>query len=96
MSSLATRLPSPNEVVSSRSQRGPVGACAVYGPGDQEDWLAVDALRRGSDWKTARNVVHQQLVIEPPSPNVDKFRYHWRGKCSCWTDDLKTWIEAQS
>lgn len=96
MSALADRLPSPDEVSAVRARRGPTGACAIYGPGDKEDWLAVNALRRGKDWAIARRTVHEQLGIEPPSPDGDKFRYHWRGKCGCWTDELKAWIESQS
>ena len=96
MSKLATDLPSPAEVTIVRTKRGPTGACAVYGPGDKVDWIAVDTLRRAKEWKIARASVHEQLGIKPPSPDTDRFRYHWRGKCSCWTPELKAWIEAQS
>ncbi len=96
MSALAAALPAPGEVAGVKGKPGPKGACAVYGMGDQEDWTAVDALRRQHDWKTARAVVHSQLGLGSPSPNGDQFRYHWRGKCGCWSGDLKEWIEARS
>lgn len=96
MSALASSLPAPSEVVGTASKPGPRGACAVYGPGDKEDWLAVDTLRRGKDWKTARAVVHTELDIGGSLPDHNKFRYHWRGKCGCWSSDLKDWIEEQN
>lgn len=95
MSALAQKLPAPAEVETSRVKPGPRGACAVYGPGDKEDWLAINELRLEHDWATARNVVHSQLDLGK-LPDGDKFRYHWRGKCGCWSDELKVWIEAQS
>lgn len=98
MSKLAQKLPPPDKVARvSRGGPGPIGACErAYGLGDEEDWLAVDALRHNTNWKNARAQVHAQLGLQPPTPSLDKFRYHWRGKCRCWSDDLKAWIEAQS
>jgi hypothetical protein len=95
MSALASSLPAPSDIAATRIRRGPTGACAVYGPGDKEDWIAVDALRREHSWQTARAIVHEQLNLGA-LPDQDKFRYHWRGRCACWSDDLKAWIEAQS
>lgn len=94
MSALASSLPAPTEVVAAKSKPGPRGACAVYGPGDKEDWLAVDVLRNEHDWKTARAEVHSKLGLDKV-PDRDKFRYHWRGRCGCWTPELKEWIDEQ-
>lgn len=97
MSALAAALPTPSDAPRSTSKPGPTGECAVYGPGDQADWLAVDALRhKPRDWATARRIVHEKLDLGVDGPSGDKFRYHWRGKCGCWTPELKAWIEAQS
>lgn len=94
MSALATSLPAVDEVIVARTRKGPIGACAVYGPGDKEDWLAVDAIRTKFDWKTARAEVHTKLELGG-FPDRDKFRYHWRGRCRCWTPELKEWIDEQ-
>ena len=97
MSALASQLPSPDEAPLSLSRPGPTGECAVYGAGDKDDWIAVDGLRRKPrDWATARRIVHEKLGLESYGPSGDKFRYHWRGKCGCWTPELKAWIESQS
>lgn len=96
MSALANRLPAPTEVTAAKSKPGPKGVCTVYGPGDKEDWLAVNALRIEHDWKTARTQVHAKLGITGRTPDKDRFRYHWRGVCQCWSDDLKEWIEDQA
>lgn len=88
MSRLAAQLPTPTEVTANRHRRGPQGACDIYGPGDLEDWAAVERLRLAHDWATAHREVDDLLGVTTPIDG-DKFRYHWRRKCFHWTEDQR-------
>lgn len=72
-----------------RPQHGPRNQCGpVYGPGDMDDWRAVDALRHRTSWAKVQEHVDRILGVTDPLPN-DFFRYHWRRKCSCWPRDIR-------
>lgn len=89
MSKLANKLPRPNEVVTAKARKGPLGACDVYGPGDLEDWAAVTRLRRAPNtWADAQVAVDTAAGIATPI-NDDRFRYHWSKKCDHWTVEQK-------
>ena len=71
-----------------RTPRGPSADCNVYGPGDLEDFDAVDALRRRTSWAFAHGEVDKANGVERRFV-VDKFRYHWRMCCGHWTDEQR-------
>lgn len=73
-----------------RDPRGPAPACqALYlEHSTEEDWTAVEGLRQKSSWKFAQAKVDEMLKVEHPLP-LEKFRYHWRRRCSCWPEDLR-------
>ena len=71
------------------TRRGPLSECeGVYGPGNLEDWEAVEALRLRTSWVIAQKYVDETLGITSSIRN-DRFRYHWRRKCSCWPRDVR-------
>jgi hypothetical protein len=86
MSKLAQQLPTA-ETITTRTRRGPSGACDVYGDGDLDDCRAVDKLRRSTTWATAQRAVDETLGVRPIDEN--KFRYHWRRKCWHWTEEQR-------
>lgn len=72
-----------------RSRRGPEPECTgVYPPGTLKDWEAVEARRLRTSWTEAQIAVDKTLGVTDPILN-DKFRYHWRRKCSCWPRELR-------
>lgn len=86
MTGLAQRLadvPPPTNPV----RRGPANQCfPLYGDGKIEDWQAVEDLRsQGHDWRNVQWIVDGILNVDKPLI-LDKFRYHWRRKCFCWTE----------
>lgn len=87
MSKLAAALPEPADITS-RTRRGPSGACDIYGDGDLEDWASVERLRTGTSWAVAQTEVDQALNIKPI--DSDKFRYHWRRRCWHWTQEQRS------
>lgn len=74
-----------------RGKQGPAPACAaLYAQSTSEDdWTAVDNLRLQTSWKFAQVKVDEMLGVEQPIP-LEKFRYHWRRRCSCWPEDLRS------
>jgi hypothetical protein len=87
MSKLASALPTADTVEAERIRKGPSGACDVYGPGDMEDWAAVERLRLGTTWAEAQRHVDATLNVRPIDEH--KFRYHWRRKCWHWTPEQR-------
>lgn len=73
-----------------RDLRGPAPACqAIYGEhANEENWQAVESLRTKSSWKFAQAKVDEMLGVDHPLP-LEKFRYHWRRRCSCWPQDMR-------
>lgn len=92
MSQLAKKLPTP-EAVATRIRRGPSGACDIYGPGDLDDWAAVQSLRRGTSWAVTHRAVDEALGINTPI-DQDKFRYHFRMRCWHWTPEQRREAEG--
>lgn len=88
MSQLAKKLPSP-EAVATRVRKGPNGACDIYGPGDLDDWRAVENLRQRTSWADAHRAVNETLGITT-AIDADKFRYHWRRRCWHWTQEQRS------
>ena len=72
------------------NKKGPEPACRpLYGDNaTEEDWRAVEELRLRTSWKFAQETVDQMLEIERPI-RLEKFRYHWRRRCSCWPEDVR-------
>lgn len=60
----------------------------LYGPGDLEDLLMVEAVRVGREWHEVQAAVDASAGVINPLP-LDKFRRHWRRRCSCWPKDLR-------
>jgi hypothetical protein len=87
MSKLAATIANA-DVPAPRTRRGPSADCDVYGPGDLEDYDAVDDLRRRTSWAHAHAEVDKAAGIERRFVN-DKFRYHWRMRCGHWTDEQR-------
>jgi hypothetical protein len=78
------------EVAQHATRRGPANACyPLYGPGDLEDWQAVENIRaQGHDWRSVQAHIDQAAdVVKPLS--LEKFRRHWRRRCFCWPEDLR-------
>jgi hypothetical protein len=88
MSRLAQSLATVTPEVSERVRKGPTGVCHGKYPADLEDWREVERLRLATSWREAQRLVDAQLDVADPIPN-DKFRYHWRRKCWCWSDELR-------
>ena len=87
--SLAAKLADIQPDTSGKPRRGPAPACErLYGPGNLEDWEAVENLRLAHTWAIAQKVVDKAAGVDKPIPG-DKFRYHWRRKCSCWPEDVR-------
>ena len=88
MSALAKKIqktPAP----ASSTRRGPANACyPLYGPGDLEDWEAIESLRENHTWREVQEHVDKLAGIETSLP-LEKFRYHWRRRCFCWPEDLR-------
>lgn len=73
-----------------RVRRGPANQCfGVYAP-DLEDAQAIDDFRRrpSESWPSAQAMFDDLAGVTRKIPN-DKFRYHWRRRCFCWSDDLR-------
>ena len=87
MSKLASSLPTA-ETVATRVRKGPTGECDIYGPGDLDDWRAVERLRLATCWVDAHKAVDETLGTEAPI-STDKFRYHWRRRCWHWTESQR-------
>lgn len=79
------------KVVAQPTRRGPVPDCDVYGDGTLKDYLAVDARRRRTSWAEAQRAIDGLLGVKPIK--FDKFRYHWRGRCSHF-DAIRDEIDA--
>lgn len=91
MSSLARKLAAtPPSTPVQRVRPGPQPVCRVYGTGDLEDWEAIQEFRNRptESWRTTQRHWDGLLGITQPILN-DKFRYHWKRRCSCWPDDLR-------
>ena len=88
MSQLAQSLADITAANAARTRKGPPGACQGRYPADLDDWAEVERIRLATSWVEAQRVVDAQLGLSTPLHN-DKFRYHWRRKCWCWTDELR-------
>lgn len=88
-SRLAAQLEQVDTSTHEPKPHGPRNQCGpVYGPGNLEDWNAVEALRHRTSWALAQEHVDKALGVTDPLPN-DYFRYHWRRKCACWPRKLR-------
>jgi hypothetical protein len=89
VSKLAKKI-AASETVKVPIRRGPLNVCLpVYGPGDLEDWQAVENVRaQGHDWRSVQAHVDRLAGVEKPLP-LEKFRRHWRRRCFCWPEDLR-------
>jgi hypothetical protein len=79
-------------VTQTRTRRGPAPECEVYGEGTVRDYLAVDARRKKTSWAEAQATLDALMGVKPAIKN-DKFRYHWRGRCSHF-DAIRSEIDA--
>lgn len=73
------------------TRKGPPNKClALYGPGDLEDWEAVETLRTSSglEWRAVQAHIDELAGIERAIP-LEAFRRHWRRFCFCWPEDLR-------
>ncbi len=91
MSSLAKKL-AEAPITVTRSRRGPAAACDIYGPGDLEDYDEVHKRRLVTSWVETQATVDKNLGVR--SIHIDKFRYHFSGKCGHWTDEQRDTIRA--
>ena len=69
---------------------GPVPACQrVYAEhSDEETWAAVHDLVSRTSWKFAHERIDSLLEVTERI-GMEKFRYHWRRRCSCWPPELR-------
>lgn len=102
MSKLAKKIPHNGTATPRRpvdSTPGPRNQCwPLYGPGDQEDWEAVDTLRREIDpltrkprtWASVQDVVDREAGVDDGFRlDRNEFRRHWLRRCACWPKGLK-------
>ena len=79
------------DVTNGRSRPGPDPECtARYGGAHvtEENWRAVDDLRKRSSWRFAQIKIDELLEVETPV-RLETFRRHWRRQCSCWPEELR-------
>ncbi len=81
-------------IAASRSRRGPAAACDIYGKGDLDLYDVVHDRRNRTSWSEAQASLDDILKVR--SIHIDKFRYHFSGKCGHWTDEQRDEIRAKA